>query len=74
MPHYVRAGRIAKDDGDLHCGRARATAFGEGVCATDPGAISARVLRHAGCVDVKVGVEDRLNDALARSRPAQRRS
>jgi hypothetical protein len=26
------------------------------VCATDPGAISARVLRHAG-VDVKVGVE-----------------
>jgi transposase len=27
-----------------------------GVCATDPEAISARVLRHAG-VDVKVGVE-----------------
>ena len=27
-----------------------------GVCATDPGAISARVLKHAG-VDAKVGVE-----------------
>src|ERR1700693_317737 len=28
-----------------------------GACVTDPGAISARVLRHAGAVDVKVGVE-----------------
>src|ERR1700732_57988 len=28
-----------------------------GACVTDPGAISARVSRHAGVVDVKVGVE-----------------
>jgi len=55
MPHYV--GLDVSQKTTAICvvdeqGRRR----WRGVCATDPGAISARVLRHAG-VDVKVGVE-----------------
>src|SRR5437588_6868058 len=46
-----RVGRVAEDDGDLRGGRARPRLW-RGACVTDPGAISARVLRHAGDVDV----------------------
>ena len=55
MPHYVgldvsqktRAICVVDEQGQR---------LWRGACATDPGAIAAHVLRHAG-VDIKVGVE-----------------
>ena len=70
MPHYVGLD-VSQKTTAICVVDEQGRRLWRGACVTDPGAISARVLRHAGVVDVKVGIE-RLDDALARARPAQR--
>src|SRR5215469_3411433 len=55
MPHYVGLD-VSQKTTAICVVDEQGRRLWQGVCATDPGAISARVLRHAG-VDVKVGVE-----------------
>jgi transposase len=55
MPHYVGLD-VSQKTTAICIVNERGQRVWRGVCATDPGAISARVLRHAGA-DAKVGVE-----------------
>src|SRR5260221_10233508 len=55
MPHYVGLD-VSQKTTAICVVDEQGRRLWRGVCATDPGAISARVLKHGG-VDVKVGVE-----------------
>jgi transposase len=55
MPHYVGLD-VSQKTTAICVVDEQGRRLWRGACVTDPGAISARVLRHAG-VDVKVGVE-----------------
>ena len=55
MPHYVGLD-VSQKTTAICVVDEQGRRLWRGVCATDPGAIAAHVLRHAG-VDVKVGVE-----------------
>ena len=55
MPHYVGLD-VSQKTTAICVVDEQGRRLWRGVCVTDPGAISARVLKHAG-VDVKVGVE-----------------
>src|SRR5215472_9056979 len=55
MPHYVGLD-VSQKTTAICVVDEQGRRLWRGVCATDPGAISARVLKHAG-VDAKVGVE-----------------
>jgi transposase len=56
MPHYVGLD-VSQKTTAICVVDEQGRRLWRGACVTDPGAISARVLRHAGVVDVKVGVE-----------------
>src|SRR5258708_37654237 len=56
MPHYVGLD-VSQKTTAICVVDERGRRLWRGACVTDPAAISARVLRHAGVVDVKVGVE-----------------
>src|SRR6188472_2158940 len=55
MPHYVGLD-VSQKTTAICVVDAQGKRLWRGVCATDPGAISARVSQHAG-VDAKVGIE-----------------
>ena len=56
MPHYVGLD-VSQKTTAICVVDEQGRRLWRGACVTEPGAISARVLRHAGVVDVKVGVE-----------------
>src|SRR6267154_4172425 len=56
MPHYVGLD-VSQKTTAICVVDEQGRRLWRGACVTDPGAISARVLRHAGVVDVKVGIE-----------------
>ena len=56
MPHYVGLD-VSQKTTAICVVDEQGRRLWRGACVTNPGAISARVLRHAGVVDVKVGVE-----------------
>ena len=56
MPHYVGLD-VSQKMTALCIVDEQGRRLWRGACITDPGAIAARVVRHAGIVDVKVGVE-----------------
>src|SRR5256885_5305270 len=56
MPHYVGLD-VSQKTTAICVVDEQGRRLWRGACVTDPGAISARVLRHAGDVDVKVRVE-----------------
>ena len=55
MPHYVGLD-VSQKTTAICVIDEQGRRLWRGTCATDPGAISARVVKHAG-IDVKVGVE-----------------
>jgi transposase len=56
MPHYVGLD-VSQKTTSICVVYEQGQRLWRGSCVTDPGAISARVMRHAGVVDIKVGVE-----------------
>jgi len=56
MPHYVGLD-VSQKTTAICIVDEQGRRLWQGACITEPGAIAARVFRHAGVVDVKVGVE-----------------
>ena len=56
MPHYVGLD-VSQKTTAICIVNEQGQRLWRGSCITDPGAISARIFRHAGVVDVKVGIE-----------------